>query len=167
MRRGVHAGRRGDVDHGREQHNLPGADEPRVVVRIYRRLANGSDSLVLVGYGEPGQWAGVEVRTGSLTGQTRDSLVVIVTFRGSGTMAGYDVVTWRTGSPMRIAAHHPEMSHGQIFVRSRGYISSYEADYSDGAPNCCPNSWKHDNVYWDGSVFRLRRFANVSSPPSG
>jgi hypothetical protein len=151
---------------GRERHNLPGADEPRIVVRLYRRLANGTDSMVYVGLGEPGQWAEAEVRVGSLTGQVRDALVVVVTFRGSGTQAGYDVVTWRAGSPMTLRAHHAEGSHAQIFVRSRGYVSTYEADYSDGAPNCCPNAWTHDNVYWDGSLFRLRKFANVSSPPS-
>ena len=152
---------------GREQHKLPGADEPRLVVRIYRRLANGSDSLVLVGFGEPGQWAEVDVRTGSLTGQVRDSLVVVVTFRGSGTLAGYDVVTWRKSAPLKLHAHHPEGSHAQIYVRSRGYVSTYVADYSDGSPNCCPKSWQHDNVYWDGTQFRLRKFANVTSPPSG
>jgi hypothetical protein len=151
---------------GREQHNQPGADEPRVVVRLYRRLPDGTDSMVYAGIGDPGTWAGVEVRPGSLTGQQRDSLVVIVTMRGSGTLAGYDVVTWRHGAPMRLAAHHPEGSHAQIFVRSRGYISTYEADYSDGAPNCCPDSWKHDNVFWSSGVFRLRTFPNVSSPPN-
>ncbi|HEU0129700.1 MAG TPA: hypothetical protein VFQ85_01750 [Mycobacteriales bacterium] len=153
---------------GREQHKLPGADEPRLTVRLYRRLANGSDSLVYAGFGDPGTWAEVSVRTGSLTGQVRDSLVVVVTFRGSGTLAGYDVVTWRSGTAgPKLAAHHPEGSHAQIYVRTKGYISTYEADYSDGSPNCCPKSWKHDNVYWSGGVFRLRTFPNVSSPPSG
>lgn len=150
---------------GREQHTLPGADEPRIVVRLYRRLANGTDSMVYTGIGEPGQWADVTVRVGSLTGQVRDSLVVIVTFRGSGTYAGYDIVTWRKSSPMKLAAHHPEGSHAQIYVRSKGYVSTYVADYSDGAPNCCPTSWQHDNVRWYAPSFRLVKLKNVSSPP--
>ncbi|HEX8004489.1 MAG TPA: hypothetical protein VF519_17510 [Mycobacteriales bacterium] len=150
---------------GREQHTLPGADEPRIVVRVYQRLRNGTDSLTYVGIGEPGQWAGVDVRTGSLTGQTRDTLVVVVTFRGSGTYAGYDLVTWRRASPMRLAGHHPEGSHAQIYVRSRGYVSTYVADYSNGAPNCCPTSWQHDNVRWYAPNFRLVRLSNVSQPP--
>ena len=153
---------------GYEQHNLPGQSEPRRVVRIYPRLANGTDEMTHVAFGEPGQWADAEARVGSLTGQTNDSLVVIVTFRGTGTYAGYDVLTWRTGTARpRLAAHHEEGSHARIFVRSRGYISTYVADYSDGAPNCCPNSWQHDNVYFDGTAWRLRTFPNVSSPPSG
>jgi hypothetical protein len=151
---------------GREDHNLPGQSEPRVVVRLYRRLANGTDSLVYVGIGEPETWAAVEVRVGSLTGQVRDSLVVVVTFRGSGTYAGYDVVTWRSGSSMKLAAHHPEGSHAQIYVRTKGYISTYVADYSDGAPNCCPTTWNHDNVRWYAPSFRLVKLANVKSPPS-
>lgn len=153
---------------GYEQHNLPGESEPRRVVRVYRRLANGQDSMTHVGFGDPGTWGAVEGRAGSLTGQTRDSLVVVVTFRGSGTYAGYDVLTWRAGgSGPRLRAHHAAVSHGQVYVRSRGYISTYEADYSDGAPNCCPTSWKHDNVYYDGTNFRLRYFANVAQPPPG
>lgn len=151
---------------GREQHTMPGADEPRIVIRLYRRLANGTDSMAYVAFGEPGQWADVTVKVGSLTGQVRDSLVVIVTFRGSGTYAGYDVVTWRKSSPMKLAAHHPEGSHAQIYVRSKGYISTYVADYSDGAPNCCPTSWQHDNVRWYAPNFRLIKLKNVSSPPS-
>lgn len=151
---------------GREKTNLPGADEPRIVVRIYQRLKNGSDSLTYVGIGEPGQWAGVAVKVGSLTGQVRDTLVVIVTFRGSGTYAGYDLVTWRKSAPLKLAAHHPEGSHAQIYVRSKGYVSYYEADYSDGAPNCCPTSWKHDNVRWYAPNFRLMKLKNVSQPPS-
>jgi hypothetical protein len=151
---------------GREQHNLPGASEPRLVVRLYQRLKNGTDSLTYVGIGEPETWAGVDVRVGSLTGQVRDSLVVVVTFRGSGTLAGYDVVTWRKSSPMKLAAHHPEGSHAQIYVRSKGYISTYVADYSDGAPNCCPTSWQHDNVRWYAPSFRLVKLKNVKSPPA-
>ena len=152
---------------GYEQHNLPGQSEPRRVIRIYRRLPNGTDSMTHVGFGDPGTWADAEARVGSLTGQTRDSLVVIVTFRGSGTIAGYDLLTWRTGTggPL-LRAHHDGGPKARIFVRSRGYVSTYVADYSDGAPNCCPNSWQHDNVYWDGTKFRLRKFANVSSPPA-
>jgi hypothetical protein len=150
---------------GREQHNLPGADEPRIVVRVYRRLKSGTDSLAYVGFGEPGVWADVDVRVGSLTGQVKDTLVVVVTFRGSGTYAGYDLVTWRKSSPMKLAAHHPEGSHAQIYVRSKGYISTYVADYSDGAPNCCPNSWQHDNVRWYAPNFRIEKLKNVSQPP--
>jgi len=151
---------------GREQHNLPGADEPRIVVRLYQRLKNGTDSLTYVGIGDPGVWADVEVRVGSLTGQVKDTLVVIVTFRGSGTYAGYDLVTWRKASPMKLAAHHPEGSHAQIYVRSKGYVSTYVADYSDGAPNCCPTSWQHDNVKWYAPNFRIVKLKNVSEPPS-
>lgn len=151
---------------GREQHTLPGESEPRIVVRLYRRLANGTDSLLYVGIGDPGVWADVTVKVGSLTGQVRDSLVVIVTFRGSGTYAGYDVVTWRKAEGMKIAAHHPEGSHAQIYVRTKGYISTYVADYSDGAPNCCPNSWFHDNVRWYAPNFRLIKLKKVASPPS-
>ena len=151
---------------GRERHNLPGADEPRIVVRIYQRLKNGTDSLTYVGIGDPGVWADVDVRVGSLTGQVRDTLVVVVTMRGSGTYAGYDLVTWRKASPLRLAAHHPEGSHAQIYVRSKGYVSTYVADYSDGAPNCCPNSWQHDNVRWYAPSFRLIKLKNVSQPPS-
>lgn len=150
---------------GREQHTLPGADEPRIVIRLYQRLPNGTDSLRYVGFGEPGQWADVTVRVGSLTGQVRDTLVVIVTFRGSGTYAGYDLVTWRKSSPLRLMAHHPEGSHAQIYVRSRGYVSTYVADYSDGAPNCCPTSWQHDNVRWYAPNFRLIKLKNVKQPP--
>jgi hypothetical protein len=151
---------------GYEQHNLPGASEPRYVVRIYRRLKSGTDSLVYVGIGEPGQWAEAAVRVGSLTGQARDALVVVVTFRGSGTLAGYDIVTWRAGAPLKLAAHHEEGSHAQIYVRSKGYISTYVADYSDGAPNCCPTSWQHDNVRWYAPNFRIVKLKNVSQPPS-
>lgn len=153
---------------GYEQHNLPGQSEPRRVIRIYRRLPNGADSMTHVGFGDPGVWADAEARVGSLTGQQRDSLVVIVRFRGTGTMGGYDVLTWRTGTtgPL-LRAHHEEGPKAQIYVRSRGYISTYVADYADGAPNCCPNKWQHDNVYWDGTKFRLRQFPKVSSPPSG
>jgi hypothetical protein len=152
---------------GREDHNRPGEFEPRLNLRLYRRLGNGSDSLVYQGISEAEQWAAAEVKVGTLTGQTRDSLVFVVTFRGSGTLAGYDIVTWRAGttSPV-VKAHHPEGSHAQIYVRSSGYVSTYEADYSDGAPNCCPHTWKHDNVRWDGAGhFRIRHLANVSSPP--
>lgn len=153
---------------GYEQHNLPGQSEPRRVIRVYKRLANGSDSMTHVAFGDPGAWADAEARVGSLTGQARDSLVVIVTFRGSGTHAGYDVLTWRAGTAgPRLRAHHAGGSHAQIYVRTRGYVSTYIADYSDGAPNCCPTSWQHDNVYFDGTNFRLRKFANVSQPPSG
>lgn len=152
---------------GRERNTLPGADEPRIVVRLYQRLKNGSDSLTYVGIGEPGVWAHVDVRVGSLTGQVRDSLVVVVTMRGSGTYAGYDVVTWRKAAPLKLMAHHPEGSHAQIFVRSKGYISTYVADYSDGAPNCCPTSWQHDNVRWYAPHFRLVKLKNVSQPPNG
>lgn len=153
---------------GYEQHNLPGESEPRRVIRIYKRLANGTDSMTHVAFGEPGVWGDAVAKPGRLTGQANDSLVVIVTFRGSGTYAGYDVLTWRAGgSGPRLRAHHPGGSHAQIYVRTRGYISTYIADYSDGAPNCCPNSWKHDNVYYDGTNFRLRTFPNVSQPPSG
>jgi hypothetical protein len=151
---------------GREQHTLPGASEPRIVVRVYQRLKNGSDSLTYVGIGEPEQWAGVDVRVGSLTGQVRDTLVVVVTFRGSGTYAGYDLVTWRAGAPLKLAAHHPEGSHAQIYVRSKGYVATYVADYSNGAPNCCPTSWQHDNVRWYAPSFRLEKLKNVSQPPS-
>jgi hypothetical protein len=151
---------------GYEKHNLPGESEPRRVVRIYRRLPNGTDSMTHVGFGDPGTWADATAKAGSLTGQARDSLVVIVTFRGTGTYAGYDVLTWRSGTPApTLRAHHAEGSHAQIYVRSRGYISTYVADYSDGAPNCCPTSWQHDNVYFDGTAFRLRTFPNVSQPP--
>ena len=152
---------------GYEQHNMPGQSEPRRVIRIYQRLANGSDSMTHVGFGDPGTWADAEARVGSLRGQRNDSLVVIVTFRGTGTIAGYDILTWRagTGGP-RLRAHHAGGPKARIFVRTRGYISTYVADYSDGAPNCCPNSWQHDNVYWDGTTFRLRTFPNKPSPPS-
>lgn len=151
---------------GREQHTLPGEDEPRIVVRLYQRLKNGTDSLTYVGIGEPGVWADVTVKVGSLTGQVRDTLVVIVTMRGSGTYAGYDLVTWRKSSPMKLMAHHAEGSHAQIYVRSKGYVSTYVADYSDGAPNCCPTSWQHDNVRWYAPNFRLIKLKNVSKPPS-
>jgi hypothetical protein len=152
---------------GREDHNRPGESEPRLDIKLYRRLGNGSDSLVYWGISGPEQWAAAEVKVGALTGQARDSLVFVVTFRGSGTLAGYDIVTWRAGtaSPV-LKAHHGEGSHAQTYVRSSGYISTYEADYSDGAPNCCPHSWQHDNVRWDGAGhFRIRHLANVASPP--
>lgn len=151
---------------GRERNTLPGASEPRVVVRIYQRLKNGTDSLTYAGIGEPEQWANVDVRVGSLTGQAKDTLVVVVTFRGSGTYAGYDLVTWRAGAPLKLAAHHPEGSHAQIYVRSKGYVSTYVADYSNGAPNCCPTSWQHDNVRWYAPSFRMVKLKNVSQPPS-
>jgi hypothetical protein len=152
---------------GYEQHNLPGKSEPRRVARIYRRLKNGTDSLTHVGYGDPGTWGDTEARVGSLTGQKNDSLVVIVTFRGSGTLAGYDVLTWRAGTTGPVLrAHHGEGSHAQIHVRSAGYVSTYTADYANGAPNCCPTSWQHDNVYYDGTAFRLRMYPNVSQPPA-
>lgn len=152
---------------GYEQNNLPGESEPRYVIRVYKRLANGSDSMTHVAFGEPGTWAEGSGRPGSLTGQANDSLVVFVTFRGSGTLKGYDILTWRAGTAGPVLrAHRAEISHGQFFVRSKGYISGYEADYSDGAPNCCPNSWKHENVYWDGAKFRLRYFSNVEEPPA-
>jgi hypothetical protein len=152
---------------GYEQNNLPGESEPRYVIRVYKRLANGSDSMTHVGFGDPGTWAEGAGRVGSLTGQKNDSLVMFVTFRGSGTLKGYDILTWRAGTAgPALRAHRGEISHGQFFVRTSGYISGYEADYSDGAPNCCPNSWKHENVYWDGSSFRLRYFANVKEPPA-
>ncbi len=151
---------------GREQHTLPGASEPRMTVRLYRRLANGTDSLAFVGFGQPEQWGDVTVKTGSLTGQRNDTLVVLVTFRGSGTFTGYDLVTWRASSPMRLVAHHPEGSHAQVYVRSSGYVSTYVADYSDGSPTCCPTTWKHDNVRWYAPSFRLVKYPNVSSPPS-
>jgi hypothetical protein len=152
---------------GYEDHNLPGESEPRYVVRVYQRLANGSDSMTHAGFGDPGTWAEGSARVGSLTGQANDSLVVFVTFRGSGTLKGYDLLTWRAGGAGPVLrAHRGEISHGQFFVRTQGYVSGYEADYSDGAPNCCPTSWKHENVYWDGSAFRLRFFPNVAEPPA-
>ena len=152
---------------GYEKNTLPGESEPRRTVRIYRRLANGTDSMVYVGFGKPGTWGDTEARVGSLTGQANDSLVVIVTMRGSGTYAGFDVLTWRAGAPApKLRAHWPEGSHAQIYVRSRGYISMYVADYSDGAPNCCPTSWQHYNAYHDGTSFRLRKFSNVKEPPA-
>lgn len=152
---------------GYEQNTLPGESEPRYVIRVYRRLKNGTDSMTHVGFGDPGTWAEAQGRVGSLTGQANDSLVIFVTFRGSGTLKGYDLLTWRAGTAgPALRAHREAISHGQFFVRSKGYISGYEADYSDGAPNCCPTSWKHENVYWDGAAFRLRYFANVKEPPA-
>lgn len=153
---------------GREKTTLPGADEPRMVVRIYRRHSPDTDEMTHVGYGEPGTWADVRVRVVSLTGQPLDTLVVEVTFRGSGTLKGYDLLTWRKGAAgPSLAAHHEE--GGKAAVRVQGQaVHFYAADYSDGAPNCCPTRYTHDRAQWDPKIgkFRLLKLGTVKQPPS-
>ena len=149
---------------GREKNLLPNANEPRLVGRIYARLANNTDELRYVAIGSPGVWSAIDVRVASLTGQTKDTLVVEVVFQGSGVLRGYDLVTWRFGRELALRAHHEEQNKAVVKIMNKG-VETYAADLSDGAPNCCPNSYTHDRATWDGAQFRLTKLPNVPQPP--
>jgi hypothetical protein len=107
--------------------------------------------------------SGVGVVPASMSGQTNDTLVVIVRFQGTGVMSGYDLVTWRSGKAMGLKAHHPQGSKARVEVLPDGVIEFWAANFDDDAPNCCPNFWDHDKVRWNRTVgyFRIEQLPKI------
>jgi hypothetical protein len=147
---------------GLSSEPVPRGSEPRYVARIYQRLPIGSDALAFAAAARGGEWVGSDAKPLSMMGQAADTVLFAVTFQGSGLYSGYDLLTWPVGGNLAVAAHHGEDSHAQREFRP-GRIDTFAADYSDGAPNCCPNFFTHDVVRWDPVArhFRVQVLAKV------
>ncbi len=147
---------------GHSSEPVPRGSQPRYIARIYQRLPIGSDALAFTAGARGGEWIGSDARPLSMMGQVDDTVLFAVTFQGSGLYSGYDLLTWPAGGDLKVAAHHGEDSHAQREFKP-GQIDTFAADYSDGAPNCCPNFFTHDVVRWDASAgyFRVQALPKV------
>ena len=105
-------------------------------------------------------YGAVGIRAIDLTADGKPELVAGFRFLGSGSLFGYDIVTFAHRSFPRVAAHPDLADHGGV-VFNVGRLDEYRAEYPHSEPECCPAFFLHRAIRYDGSAFRARVVGKV------
>jgi hypothetical protein len=127
-----------------------------VLVRVFVYVASEGGWVEWLVAADPTgeRWSDVNVLTSDLTGDAVAELVV--GFRGvdEAQTLEYDVVGYdQDGLPLVLA--HPDPSARGAVVVTAGQLQDYGAQYPNGEPACCPPSYLHRTIAYDGGFFRV------------
>jgi hypothetical protein len=109
------------------------------------------------------RWSDVNVLMTDLTGDGVAELAV--GFRGLDELQTleYDIVGYaESGLPAVLA--HPDPAPRGVVVVSSGQVQEYGAQYPNNEPACCPPSYLHRTIAFDGGFFRAASTETV--PPN-
>jgi hypothetical protein len=109
------------------------------------------------------RWSDVNVLATDLTGDGVAEL--LVGFRGVDEQQTleYDIVGYG-GSGLPTVLAHPDPTARGIVVVSSGQVQEYGAQYPNGEPACCPPSYLHRTIAFDGGFFRA--ISSETIPPN-
>ena len=122
-------------------------------------------TLALTATEEPaGAWQELSVHTPVLT-KDGQALLAAARRSGSGGLLSYDLVHAPDGQGrLEVVAHRGDLAHGavQVITTSEGpALEDYAADFSDGAPTCCPNRFTRTRIAYRAGAMRVLNQATV------
>jgi hypothetical protein len=122
----------------------------------------------LVARDPDGSWDRIEVRTPRLA--AGGATLVAEFFTGTG-VDGPDVLSYdlvhalggsQRGSLLGVVAHR-DLDRGRLVITD-AILDDYSADFSDGAPLCCPRRYHHARIAFLAGAFRYLQGAPVTLP---